>query len=1221
MRKTLLIVLMLLGCVLQPLLAAGQGELRELEYARKLYSDGVYDLAAEQCRSLRREFPDSQRLDEVLQMEGECWFALGEYEEGRRAWQRLAINHPQSALAPGAFVRSADCLVMLGRRKEAAQTLRRISEYYPDSPEAAPGLLRADELWPADEPEEHRSILQQLCRSYERHEASLEARRRLALLDLQDDRRDAALRELERLLRLAPAGEVQARSAIDLANLLAADGRLADAQGIVDELLPDYTTLPQRALLRVTSASLHIQAGEYGTTANRIDAWLSATDAERDAQAARDSLSLLAGNAYALSGAWQQAVASYQAVSQRSAHSEFRLAWCQARSEDLVAAFQRYLALLQQIEGSESELRLLPAVLGELQRIAKVLPGAELPWAEMGERLNNLPEDLGIPVELIDGLIEAGETAAASRLIHRLGGKPGPLSDDLALRRIKLGIRTQDFAAAAAAWREFTESYPLSPLREQADELYVSHVRRHAESAGLNERLLGLLVRQNQQENPQQLALEFAELYLDHLRDLKQARQQYQVAAGGSDPALRAEAEWGLVRCALAEEDETQSREALQAYLQKHPQSDHAVEAELLLDEGLYGELPLDGAQVADCVSIDERVQHWNRVYSRQAPGSASAMLAANRLLRLLVTAAHCQEREDDSQAAQAALAWGDSLRLRDALSPEASLALGTVLELQGKQESAAGEYRRLIASKAGSAAVAEAELRLAALPVTQNQERLELLEHLRSKRFYHPAAVDAQRLIAGLYLREGQHEEALEIYLSLLQQAKRMDSGIDIVPDPSRELYYNLGVVYHEMGHSQQAIESFRHFLAGAGRDPRAADALYRMAGILADRGEEERAILYLKNQILVFPDDPRSQLAMHDLSKLYSRRDQFGQALSVLERLDAAQSTDPILRYDWITVLYRHGKLDQGRDEMRRYLKDFESVVDSDTIKAAFNLAKGQYLFARKDYDGAAVPLRHVLKHFLSSRFAPTASLTLAQVLMGAGNKSAAMEELERLAERWPGSEQASRGAVMQGHLYRAEGDTQKAIIEFRRAIDECSDVDSRRFAYNNLIVCYKELGFYDGALQAIRQYLEEFPRAEDTVAKRIDIGLLLKERGDLDRAREQLRSLLPEANVEQEAAIQFYVGECAQLKGEYRQAILEYMKVPYLGSETRLDWDVTALYQAGQCWEQLGEAPKAVELYQRIIQQRGPGSSYGKAAQDRINSLRYQGRLGEEDATGTP
>ncbi len=1218
MRTILLSFLVLLSFLLplQSVAAAGQGEARELEYARKLYADGVYDLAAEQCRSLRRDFPESQRLDEVLQMEGECWFALGEYEEARRAWQRLAINHPQSSLAPGAFGRTADCLVMLGRRDEAAHTLRRVAEYYADSPEAASSLLRSEELWPREEIEQRREILQQLLRAYDRHEASLEARRRLALMDLAAGQHSRALRELERLLRLAPAGQVQAAAAIDLANLLAEDGRLADAQRSVDGILQDYNQLPQRALLRVTSASLHIQAGEYSTTAERVTGWLRSEGANQDDPALQDSLRLLAGNAYAFAGTWDRAVEAYASVSQPDADSDFRLAWCEARQGNLSAAFSLYLDLLKRATAGKTEARLLPVVLSELQRISRVLPGAVLPWPEVGAPLCALPEDVGVPVELIDGLIAAGETAVAATLLHRYGSRPGPLSDDLALCRIRLGVRTQDYAAAAAAWREFTERYPLSPLRPQADALYVSQIRRHAESAGLNERLLGLLVRQNQQENPQQLALEFAGLYLDYLRDVAQARQQYELAAKGSDVALRTEAEWGLVRCVLEEEtvDDAASVQALGRFLQDYPRSSHALEAELKLDELTYSPLKLSGVEEVDCSAVEQRVLHWQQVYASQTAGSANAMRAANRLLRLSAIEAQCTEGASRRDAIEFVLAWGDSLRLRDALSPEASLALGVAFELMGEAVMAAGEYRRLIARDTDSAAIAEAELRLAALDVTQDQERLDLLERLRSRSYYHPAADEARRLIAGLYLREGRTQDALAIYNELQQQAQKMDSGIDIVPDPSRELSYNLGVAYHEMGESQHAIEAFRQYLAGAGRDPRAADALYRTALILAAKGEKDRAILYLKNQILVFPDDPRTQAAMRELARLYVDSDQFGSALTVLERLGAARSPDPQLRYEWITALYRHGRLDQGRDEMRSYLHDFDAQVDSDTVKAAFNLAKGQYLAAHQDYDEAAVSLRHVLKHFIDTRFAPTASLTLAQVLMGAGNKSEAMEELERLQKRWPGSEQASRGAVMRGHLYRAEGDTQKAIIEFRKAIDECADPDSRRFAYNNLIVCYKELGFYDGALQTIRQYLDEFPQSDDAVAKRIDIGLLQKEMGNLDQAREQLRAQLPEADVEQEAAIQFYVGECAQLKGEYRQAILEYMKVPYLGSETRLDWDVTALYQAGQCWEQLGEPRKAVDLYQQIIQQRGPGSSYGKAAQDRINSLRYQGRLGE-------
>ncbi len=1207
------------------------GESREFEYLQRLYDDGVYDIAAAQCESFRGQFPDSDRLDEILRIEGDCWFALGRYEEARRACQRLAINHPSSPLAPEALRRVADCLVMLGRRPEAATTLKRVAEYYPRNPLAAPSLLRAEELWDPEDVEARREILDRLIRDWQSSGEALEARRRMAGLYLARGDRERALRELDAVIRLAPDGPVRIRAAVGAADLLALENRVDQALKQVEPLLAAHAGSPERSLLRRTVSALRIRAGAYGEARKDLELWLAEADAELDPPADLDSLRLLLGNARALGGDYDGAAEAYRGILEPGPAALYRLAWCESAGGRREEAFGDWLRVVENIAGREtesfpeSELRLLAGALAEMRKLGSGMDHDAVPWARVGEALALLPASRALPLELVDGLLEAGELDAAARLLETAGGESSPLADDFALRRIRLAAARSDYRRAAASTAEFRKRYPLSPLLEHVDEYYRRRILRHAEGAALNERLLDFLVRQNSGENPQLLAYEFGRLYLNSLQDPRQAENQFRLALSGPDDSLCAEARWGLVECAVAEGAEGRAAESARNFLRERPSSVHALEALLLgfvLERGGIDpdmtDLPFSGGRTeaaqealrAERERLAREIEQLQEFRAaRKASRPARARESAGELLERWSRLAELLEDSlEVALAAGRALAWSDTLDLKGGHRPRTMLALGRVREIAGNDSAAARVYRLLVREYSTSPAAVDAELRLAALPGTTDAERLELLERLRRERYYHPAAVPARQMVAGLYSREGRHTEALEIYRRLIAEAERGDPGLEIVPGTAQPLYYNAGVALHELGRGEEARYAFRRYLSGAGRDPRAAEALYRTAGIFHQDGRDGEALRYLKNLLTVFDEDPAIDRALWLMAGIYEEDARFREALAVYERLDAAASADPVLQYRWIRALYRQGRLTQGRERMKTYLRQHRDAVNGDTVKAAFNLAKGRYLSSAGRLDEAEKPLQHVLKYFEDTRFAPLARLELAKVRIAAGDTETALVLLEELGREWPEGEIAARSSLLKGGLFRRAGEVQRAVIEFRRAVDTAPDDETRRFALNNLIVSYRELGFHDGALQAARRYAEEFPEAEDGFSKRIEIGLLLKEIGELDQAAEHLRRLLPEANVEDEAAIQFYIGECRFLKGEYSAAILEYMKVPYLGRATKLDWDVTAIYQAAQCWEQLGEREKAERLYLRIVRERGPGSSYGEAAQERINRLRF-------------
>jgi len=158
------------------------------------------------------------------------------------------------------------------------------------------------------------------------------------------------------------------------------------------------------------------------------------------------------------------------------------------------------------------------------------------------------------------------------------------------------------------------------------------------------------------------------------------------------------------------------------------------------------------------------------------------------------------------------------------------------------------------------------------------------------------------------------------------------------------------------------------------------------------------------------------------------------------------------------------------------------------------------------------------------------------------------------------------------------------------------------------NNLLACYEELGYYELAIGIARKYIEKFPNADDIIDKKIKIGVMYEMLGNYDLALSYFQKLLEEADKDLEAELHYYIGEVLYYKGEYEQAILEFLKVPYLVTKkTKIDWTANAFYMAGQSYEKMKKYDQAINMYQQIIDRPGIDPIFKAGAQKEIERVK--------------
>ena len=191
--------------------------------------------------------------------------------------------------------------------------------------------------------------------------------------------------------------------------------------------------------------------------------------------------------------------------------------------------------------------------------------------------------------------------------------------------------------------------------------------------------------------------------------------------------------------------------------------------------------------------------------------------------------------------------------------------------------------------------------------------------------------------------------------------------------------------------------------------------------------------------------------------------------------------------------------------------------------------------------------------------------------------------------------------------GGIYFRSEKYESAILSFKNAIESQVDKDLRKQILSNLIKTYTYVSFWDAALALSRDYINEYPDADDIIDKKITISQAYVNLNQFDRAVELLRQARLSADTEKEPEIQFYIGEAYLRAGQYENAIAEFVKIPLLSRKTKLQWEASALYYSGQAYEKMGKINEAIRMYEEIVKRPGIDLILKKDAKKRIEQIK--------------
>ena len=280
-----------------------------------------------------------------------------------------------------------------------------------------------------------------------------------------------------------------------------------------------------------------------------------------------------------------------------------------------------------------------------------------------------------------------------------------------------------------------------------------------------------------------------------------------------------------------------------------------------------------------------------------------------------------------------------------------------------------------------------------------------------------------------------------------------------------------------------------------------------------------------------------------------------------------------------------------------------------NDDEYLARFLVDKAEYLIKNKKYKEAQKILDKVKSDYDNTSVYPTSLLDQAQIMAETNQIDKAQEKLTDIIKNFPATSAAMAAHLELGNVYFAEEKYQDAINNLRVVYaDSSSDPDLLRDAMRKLVGAYESAGQYDGALDVARKFIAKYPDDQSIMDMEIKVGILYEELRYFDQALLAFQNLTKEASRDYQAELHYYIGAIYDDKGDYANAILEFLKVPYLVSPNAVvDWAAQAYYMAGKCYEQLNKPNDAIAMYQKIVDKPNTDPTFVAGAEREINRVK--------------
>jgi TolA-binding protein len=1184
----------------------------DFKLAVNLYNDKLYDLALEQFRQFVATYPNTQQGIEARFYLGLSQSKIQRHDEARLTFQNFALAFPDHPKAPEAWWNVAESYVALRNYREAALAYERVKTFHPRSRIAPDALLKAAEMFDrAGEPENSTKVLRTLVQEYGSSSVVTPARIRLAELYIIQRQFELARVEAKRVVDISKDPPQKAQALVVMARALAALGRYDEAQSRLDEVIKAYPTTPSYYDALLLVGALRRETGSF---VDAREAWLRiASDSVRAPRNARERALLELGEMSLTAGEAREALAYFErALALQSEPDDvllLRAAVAAERAKDPSKAQQYARQILRDSSNRTIEYAALSVALRtaiDLKNASETIRIATI----LRHRFGEAAETRRLFIAAAEFLLrERKELHQAIQLLEDvLADDPnGEYADDAAYYICEALFLSGSTDKALEHYRSFINRYNGSPFVEKAEiaveRIEVFHARNM--EAGL-ENLALLIGDVIAQQSKAELAYRLAEIYFRDLKDYEKAARQFASALElGIEPSKRPTALYyqakSLEYVSLRQQslNEVQAREATR----------HALDlyGKMLVDY-LEGELGQQAALAYVKLRLSEATSS-----SEVSAIEADAVRQLSNFRNFAVLLFEVARRFDELNAyEESARVYRTILRGQNAarVMVEVQFRLGEALANSGQVDSALVVLRAAIKNEPRHHLVASALWKEAKLLAARGRVKDAIASFTQLRNRY-PYVHSRDELLldeARSLMAAGDYQSALDLFREYLRGKEEFTSQLDIEP----AVWFDLAVCQERLGLREDAKRSYTSYLQRDAKSEQASRAFYALAGLARAEKNVLLATKYLQQASKLRPAaKDEFDIAAFEAAELFFKKEDYANALTPYNEALRNAKEDSLRQYIQSRIVVVYFRMNNATEADARAAAFLRQYPGLSRYAAEFEYERGMFSLRRGELENAKRHFDNVVQRYSNAPIVPQAMYGQARVAELAGRTEDAQKLYESLIQRFSQDPASYRAQLALGNLYYNQEKWDKAARAFKAILDDESRAPELvQFAMNNLILAYKELSLFDGALELTRKYIERFPDDPELINKRIDIGVLYQRLGYYDQSVVHLQSLLENADADTEAEVRYYIGEAYFSKGDYQQAILEFLKVPYLVTrKTKMDWTATSYYMAGQSYEKMARYDQALTMYQQIINRPGIDAAFKAAAQkeiDRVNAL---------------
>jgi TolA-binding protein len=732
--------------------------------------------------------------------------------------------------------------------------------------------------------------------------------------------------------------------------------------------------------------------------------------------------------------------------------------------------------------------------------------------------------------------------------------------------------------------------------------------------------------------------LERGRVWFDQQRYREALELFSQVGDQGGE--LAADAAYWSAKCKLRQEDFSEAAEVLTAALQQHPDSDLRPEIEYDRIVAL--------TRLEDYAAATSAVESFRKRYPKHALAADALHLAAgiaHQQQRFEESQKHCREfleqypkhaltaeigflsAENDYLAGRyeeacAAFERFERKHPNDPRAAQAAYRIGMSLYRLGRHDEAVERLARIPEADLKQEAFRPVLLALGDIHFQRGEWKhaeQRLTDYLRDDPDA-PGADDALLKLGLARQRQGRYEPALQAYDRLLERFEKsahrlqatFERGQTLTAlnrfDEAREAFEqvlkeggdsrfapfahnHLGALALRRQRYQEATDCFARVVRAEVDEATAAEALYQLgqAWLLAERYEpaEETLARFLKQHAA----HERAPQARAQLAIAQARQDHFTDALRTIARVEREgfSRLDPALqaavRYEKAWCLRKLGKPDEAASVYRTLL---DAPGEKFNFHAALELAEIEA--SAKRYEPAADLLRRLRAAAAKADAdVPPEVLEKAAYRLGVcefelGRTKEAATLLEEFIEAFPESTLLASASFFCGEACHRLGRHDRAAQHFGRVVEKFTSDPVYAPSLLRLGESLAALQHWAQSEKAFADYLDRFSDSEQWFQARFGLGWARENQGRHAEAIEAYRAVVARHKGPTAARAQFQIGECLFAQKQYDEAVRELLKVDILYAYP--EWSAAALYEAGRCFEALGQAVEARAQFKAVV-----------------------------------